>query len=52
MTKSTEPQPADDGIVYDLDDALGAFDWRTTFPGGAADAVDRFLTDLDESAVE
>lgn len=49
MTKSTEPQPADDGIVYDLNDALGAFDWRATFPGGAADAVDRFLADLDEN---
>jgi hypothetical protein len=46
---SAEPQPADDGIVYDLTAALGAFDWRATFPGGAGDAVDRFLADLDET---
>jgi hypothetical protein len=45
---SNDPQPTEDGIVYNLDDALGAFDWRATFPGGAADAVDRFLADLDE----
>ena len=41
-------EPAEDEIVYDLDDTPMGINWRAHFPGGAADMVDRFLASLDE----